>query len=88
MKIRFESSFEKDLRKIKDKKTLAKIKAIVLEIKQSNRLMDVNSLLKLRGYETFYRIRLGEYRIGMEVVNDEVIFARVRPSKDIYRYFP
>jgi len=43
---------------------------------------------KMQGYDTFYRLRLGDYRIGIEVVDDRVIFVRILPRKDIYRYFP
>ena len=88
MNVRFESSFEKDLGKIKDRKLLIKIKDTVLEVRQASRPTDVTSLLKLQGYQTYYRIRLGDYRIGIEIINDEVIFARVLHRKDIYRYFP
>jgi hypothetical protein len=30
----------------------------------------------MQGYESFYRIRLGDYRIGIEVFEDEIIFVR------------
>jgi mRNA interferase RelE/StbE len=31
---------------------------------------------------------LGDYRIGIEVLEDEVIFVRMLHRRDIYRYFP
>jgi len=55
VKIRFESSFEK---------YLGKIRAIILDFKQCS-----GRITRL--------FRLGDYRIGIEVVNDEIIFARV-----------
>lgn len=36
----------------------------------------------------YYRIRVGEYRIGMAVNENTVIFVRVLNRKEIYRYFP
>ncbi len=36
----------------------------------------------------YYRIRVGDYRIGVEVVGDEILFVRILHRKDIYRYFP
>ncbi|MGA9351150.1 MAG: type II toxin-antitoxin system RelE/ParE family toxin [Anaerolineae bacterium] len=42
----------------------------------------------MKGYDTFYRIRLGDYRIGIEVLEDKVILVRILHRKDIYRYFP
>ncbi|MGQ9625861.1 MAG: type II toxin-antitoxin system RelE family toxin [Anaerolineae bacterium] len=38
----------------------------------------------MRGYATLYRPRLGDYRIGIEVIEDEVIFVRILHRKDIY----
>ena len=87
MKICYESSFEKDLKRIKDEKLLIRVKQIIEEIKQANDLDNIKSLKKMKGYDTFYRIRLGDYRIGIEV-EEEVIITRLLHRKDIYRYFP
>ncbi|MGH2412635.1 MAG: type II toxin-antitoxin system RelE family toxin, partial [Microcystaceae cyanobacterium] len=35
-----------------------------------------------------YRIRLGDYRIGLFIEGKTVTFARVLHRKEIYRYFP
>jgi len=45
---------------------------------------------KLSGYEDYYKIRIGNYRIGIEVFRDERIarFSRVLHRKDFYRHFP
>lgn len=88
MKIIFESSFEKDLKKIKDRKLFQKVKNIIQEIKEHNELTDISNLKKMKGYETFYRIRTGNYRLGLEVIEDVVFFTRILHRKDIYRYFP
>jgi hypothetical protein len=48
----------------------------------------VANLKKLSGGGPYFRIRLGDYRIGMRVEEDVVTFVRVLPRKDIYRYFP
>ena len=49
---------------------------------------EIGDLKKLRGGERYYRIRLGEYRIGLILEGDKVVFVRFLPRKDIYRYFP
>jgi len=86
--VRFETSFEKDLKKVKDKKLLKRVREAIDEVKKAQDLGDVKSLSKLKGYKTFYRIRLGDYRIGLDVAEDKVIFTRILHRKDIYRYFP
>ena len=73
MKIYYESSFEKDLKHIKDKKLLTRVKSVIEEIKQAYELDAIKSLKKMKGYDTFYRIRLGDYRMGIEVVEEDVI---------------
>lgn len=49
---------------------------------------DLQNVKKLEGYTTYYRIRVGEYRIGIEVLEGQVIFVCFLNRKDIYRYFP
>jgi mRNA interferase RelE/StbE len=88
MKTYFEESFEKDLRKVKDKSSIKRVKEAIDEVRISKDLRDIRGLEKLKGYKTFYRIKAGDYRIGMEIVNDKVIFTRFLHRKDIYKYFP
>ena len=88
MNVKFEAKLAKDLRAIKNPKLLDKIKEIINACKAANDLSELNQIKKLQGYDSFYRIRLGYYRIGIEVVDDEIIFTRFLHRKDIYRYFP
>ena len=88
MKIKFESKFEKDLQNIKDKKLLSKIKEVILECKAVQTLNEVKNIKKMQGYQTFYCLKIGDYRVGIEIINDELIFVRFLHRKDIYRFFP
>ena len=88
MDVFYESSFAKDLKRIKDKHLLKRVQNFIEEVKAANALADVKNLKKLQGYDTFYRFRLGDYRIGIEVEDKTVIFVRVLHRKDIYRRFP
>ncbi len=88
MKVKFESKFAKDLKKIKDPKVLSRLKKIIIHCKTIANPSGINNLKKLQSYETFYRIRLGEYRIGIEIQKDTIIFIRFLHRKDIYKFFP
>jgi mRNA interferase RelE/StbE len=88
MKIKFESKFSKDLRKIKDQKLLFQIKIVINECKLAQTLDDIKNLKKLKGYQIFYRIKIGDYRIGIAIINDELIFTRFLHRREIYRFFP
>lgn len=88
MNVKFEARFAKDLRSIRDPKILNKIKEIIVACKLANSLSDINNIKKMQGYDCFYRIRLAEYRIGIEIVDENIIFTRFLHRKDIYKYFP
>ncbi len=40
----------------------------------------------MSGTANFYRIRVGEYRIGIVVEGDRVDFVRCLPRRDLYRF--
>lgn len=88
MKIKYEASFERDLKNIKEKKLLQRLKSTINEIKEASDPSSIKNLRKLSGYETYYRIRIGDYRVGLEIIQDEVILTRVLHRKDVYKYFP
>ena len=88
MKIVFEASFARDLKKISEKVILNRVEQAIVNVKEADSMQDILNISKLSGYDTYYRLRVGDYRIGLEVVGDEIIFARILHRKDIYRYFP
>jgi mRNA interferase RelE/StbE len=88
MKVEFRKSFEKDLRKIKDTELLQRIQSIVEEVENIDSLMGLINIKKLKAEGDFYRIRIGNYRVGLSLNNETVIFVCVLHRKEIYRYFP
>ena len=44
--------------------------------------------MKLQGGDDFYRIRVGDYRLGIIVELEAVVFVRCLNRREIYRYFP
>ena len=67
MQVCFEKSFQRDLKKVKSKKILQAVKEIIDKVEKANNLEEIGSVVKLRGYRGYYRIRTGDYRIGIEV---------------------
>ena len=88
MRIKIRKSFGKDIDKITDKKLLQKIITTIQEIENSENIQDVNNVKKMKGKANAFRIRLGQYRIGMFCINNEVELVRILQRKDIYKYFP
>ncbi len=51
-------------------------------------MSDIKGLKKLKGFKDAYRVRLGDYRLGVFINKDLVQFARFVHRKDIYKLFP
>jgi len=88
LKIRFKESFAADLRALKDKALLARIRALIEDVEKAESLADLAGIKKLRGGGANYRIRVGDYRLGLAAEEDAVVFVRVLHRKEVYRYFP
>ncbi len=88
MNVLFRESFAKDLRALKDKTLLGRIRALVENVEKAGTLAEVAGVKKLRGGEAYYRIRVGDYRIGLTLEQDVVVFVRVLHRREVYRYFP
>ncbi len=88
MNVKFQASFTRDVKKIKNRDTRKQVQAAVEQVEQSSTVRDIANLRKLEGYSDQYRIKVGEYRIGLAIEEDIVIFIRCLPRKDIYRKFP
>jgi mRNA interferase RelE/StbE len=53
-----------------------------------NSVLELNNIKKLKGTKSFYRHRIGNYRIGFEIHDDKVTVHRVLHRSKIYKYFP
>ena len=88
MQIVFQSKFSKDLSKINQPKVLADIEKAIIQVENVKTTIDINQLKKLKGYKSAFRIKVGDYRIGLFIENDVIEFARILHRKDIYNLFP
>jgi mRNA interferase RelE/StbE len=80
---------------LKDLATLAsgyreQIEKLIFEdIPRFNSVFGVLGIKKMKGYKDYYRIRVGDYRIGCKVEKEnKIIFYRVKSRSDIYKVFP
>lgn len=82
-------SFIRDLKALKKTPIYPTLKQIAFEeIPAYESIDQIPDLKKLKGYDQAYRVRVGDYRIGIFIANDTITFARVQHRRDIYRYFP
>ena len=88
MELEFRDSFLKDVKHIKEKRVKKKIVGMVTEARAALALSDIRNVKKMEGSENYYRIRMGDYRIGVKLQDKTLVFLRCLHRKDIYRYFP
>lgn len=90
MEVFFKSSFIKDFKKL-PLEIKKEVKNICYEIfPPLKSLKDVKDyrIKSIQGFKNYYRIKLGNYRIGFKKENENIIFMRVLHRKDIYKNFP
>jgi len=88
LKVEFKASFARDLRKIKDISIKKQVGLVIELLEKAPNLHEITNIKKITGVDTYFRIRMGDYRIGLIVEADTIIFVRFLHRKDVYRYFP
>jgi mRNA-degrading endonuclease RelE of RelBE toxin-antitoxin system len=81
--------FLKDLASL-PKRYRSRIERLVFdEIPASENIFHDFDIHKMRGYGHYYRIRMGNYRIGCKITAENgIVFFRVKSREEIYRVFP
>ena len=89
MKVEFRKSFARDLKRhVGDSALLSRVQKIILDVEAADDPMEIANLKKLKTEGSYFRIRVGNYRIGLTIEKDTVIFVRFLDRREIYRHFP
>lgn len=89
MQIEFLRKFEKDLEKIDSQDVADRVLDLIQIVENAQTLADIPNLKKLKGYANAFRVRIGDYRLGLFLANDDTVeFVRFLHRKDIYKVFP
>jgi mRNA interferase RelE/StbE len=75
MKIEFLSKFNQDLNKIHLKSVRNSLLKVIELTQLAETLAEIPNLKKLQGFKSAYRIRIGDYRIGIFIDGDIIQFA-------------
>ena len=88
-KVEYTKKFLKELASL-PKNIQSRIESIVFEELNSNNPFELRYLSKLKGYTDQYKIRVGDYRIGLTIDknNQTIICQRVAHRREIYKIFP
>jgi mRNA interferase RelE/StbE len=89
IKVEYGNKFLKDLKKLKQTDSYSEIKKFCFEsLPNYNNLNDIHNIKKIIGHKNFYRIRIGNFRVGVRLENNILFLERVLHRKEIYKYFP
>ncbi len=89
MIVEFDKSFLKSIDKIRDFDINTKIENLIIEYENAHSVSEIKNTKKLRGYKNYYRTRIGDYRLGFELISSNTIrLIILAHRKDIYRVFP
>ena len=88
MQVEFTPRFSRDMRQVRSTVVRHQVIEKIRELEAANNLFDVAGVSRLTSAGRFYRIRIGNYRMGLSTESDIVILERFLPRDQIYRYFP
>ncbi len=88
MKLLIDKSFEKDIKRVSDKKIQNLVADCIEEIQLKSKLSELSNCKKLKGSKNCYRIRIGDYRIGFIFDNNTIELIRFLHRSKIYNFFP
>ncbi len=60
MIVQIDKSFDKDVSKVKNASIRKKIAAVIEQVMAAKNKEEILQLKKIQGYETYYRIRVGD----------------------------
>ena len=88
MNTSFRESFDADLAAIANPTLLRRIRRIIEQVEAARTFHEISNLKRLEATGKYYRIRVGDYRVGFVFERCAVTFVRCLNRKEIYRYFP
>ena len=89
MKVSYAKTFAKDLEAVSRNPAVKKrLSKLIETFKTIDTLNELKHIKKIEGYDCYYRLRIGDYRLGLKVLEDTVELIRFLHRRDIYRRFP
>ena len=89
MEILYGKKFSRDLDTIRHETDIkAHLLKLIETIKAAKSFSDLKGVRKIEGYQAYFRIKVGDYRLGVKATQHTVELIRFLHRKDIYRRFP
>ena len=88
MNVEYSAGFSRDLRQIRSAQLRRRLARKIEELEAASNIIEVSGVTRLRAEGRHYRIRIGDYRLGITMDGDVAVLRRFPPRRDIYRFFP
>ncbi len=89
MELEYRASFVRDLRRVGNAELSRRVERALGDLEAAATIADIAGAVRLSSRAgRYYRIRIGEYRLGLALEGDAVILVRFLHRRDIYRMFP
>ena len=88
MKTRFRESFAEDLAALTEAGVRRRIQRVIEQVEAARTFQEIPHLKRLETKGKYYRIRVGNHRLGLVFEDGAVTFVRCLDRKEIYRHFP
>ena len=88
MQIEFRKKFLKELSKLPNPYQNNIEKFVFNILPNCNNIGEIGKIEKMSGYRDYFKIRFGDYRVGIKKENNIIIVETVKHRKEIYKFFP
>jgi mRNA interferase RelE/StbE len=88
MRVRYRPRFDRELRRTRNAAVRCRVESAIEDVKAASTVSEIPGIERMRARGRFYRIRVGKYRIGVEVEGDVAILVRFGHRSEIYSNFP
>ena len=88
MEVEIKKKFLKELSKLPNEYANT-IEEFVFDILPTyDNLSKIGKVEKMTGYKNYFKIRFGDYRVGIKKEINIIIIETVKHRREIYKYFP
>jgi mRNA interferase RelE/StbE len=88
MEVEIKKKFLKELSKLPTEYADTIEEFVFDKLQTYNNLSEIGKVEKMTGYKNYFKIRFGDYRVGIKKENDIIIIETVKHRREIYKYFP
>jgi mRNA-degrading endonuclease RelE of RelBE toxin-antitoxin system len=89
MIVEYSKDFDKQLAKFKDATIAKRVKVVIEKFEEANALQEISNIKAISGWEGYYRVSFGVYRIGFFLTDENTVeFLAIAHRSNIYRIFP